>query len=163
MLAGATDLERAAHRRRVGERQVEALVRALHGPLGAGWPLAVLHGTDGGDLLLLEETGWLLDALPRLGLWLDPAWLLSLERRGAGPGPAAWADRFAGRVVGVSVHGLGSDGRGHAHPEDDGPPWGRLASSLPRRAPWTLDLSGRLTVDDVRDALRYVTAACAAT
>ena len=157
-----SDEERVAHRKRVREAQVEVLARALHGPLGAGWPLAALHGTAGGDLLLLEETGWLLDALPRLGLWLDPVWLLALERSATSPGPTAWADRFAGRVVGVFVHGLGSDGRGHAHPEDDGPAWGRLAASLPRWVPWALDLSGRLTAADVREALRYVTAAFAA-
>jgi len=163
LLGGApSDEERLAHRQRVRERQVEVLARTLHGPLAAGWPLAALHGTAAGELLLLEETGWLLDALPRLGLWLDPARLLALERSGGSPGPAAWADRFAGRVVGVSVHGLGSDGQGHAHPEDDGPAWGRLAASLPRWVPWALDLSGRLTAADVREALRYMTAAFAA-
>jgi hypothetical protein len=57
------------------------------------------------------------------------------------------------------VHGLGSDGRGHAHPEDDGAPWGRLAESLPSRVPWALDLSARLGLSDVQDALRSLGAA----
>ena len=59
------------------------------------------------------------------------------------------------------MHGLGSDGRGHAHPEDDGPPWGRLAASLPRQLPWALDLSGNLTAADAREAVRYLEAAFA--
>lgn len=147
---------RAAQRLRVRERQVEALARSLHAPVGAGVPLAVRHAAGAGDLLRLEEVGWLLDALPRLMLWLDPARLLAASREGWEQGPLAWADRLAGRVAGVSVHGLGSDGRGHAHPEDDGPPWGTLAATLPRRVPWALDLSSRLEARDVAEARRFL-------
>lgn len=153
---------REAQRLRVRERQVEALARALHAPVGAGVPLAVRHAQVASDLLRLEEVGWLLDALPRLTLWLDPARLLAASREGWEAGPLAWADRLAGRVAGVSVHGLGSDGRGHAHPEDDGPPWGTLASTLPRRVPWALDLSSRLEARDVAEARRFLEALFAA-
>lgn len=158
-LTGAAAPEaRQAQRLRVRERQVEALARSLHAPVGAGVPLAVQHAATAHDLLRLEEVGWLLDALPRLSLWLDPCRLLAAAREGWDPGPLAWADRLAGRVAGVSVHGLGSDGRGHAHPEDDGPPWGTLAASLPRRVPWALDLSGRLEARDVAEARRFLDA-----
>jgi hypothetical protein len=148
--------------RRARERQVEALARALFAPVRAGLPLAVGQAAGPHELLTLEALGWLLDALPRLTLWFDPARALAASRAGTDAAPDAWADRFAGRVAGVSVHGLGSDGRGHAHPEDDGPPWSTLAASLPRRVPWTLDLSGNLSADDVREARRYLEAAFAA-
>jgi hypothetical protein len=150
--------ERAATR----ERRVEEAARALHGPLAAGVPLAVVNGGRDADLLHLTETGWLLDALPRLALWFDPARALALEAAGLDAGPLAYADRFAGRVGGVLVHGLGSDGRGHAHPEDRGPPWGRLGESLPQRVPWVLDLSSRHDAADLRDAARFLEAALAA-
>jgi hypothetical protein len=140
-------------------REVEALARVFHPMLAAGAPLVLRHAERTGDLLGLEEAGWLLEALPRLALWLDPAWLHGAERDGWGAGPQAWADRWAGRVAGVSVHGLGSDGRGHAHPEDDGPRWGTLAGALPRGVPWALDVSRDLADDDVREARRYLEAA----
>lgn len=158
MGAAPSEAEREAQRLRTRERQVESLARRLHGSVSAGAPLAVRHGATEADLLRLDEVGWLLDALPRLMLWLDPARLLAASREGWSPGPLAWADRLAGRVAGLSVHGLGSDGRGHAHPEDDGPPWGTLASCLPRRVPWALDLSGRLDARDVGDARRFLEA-----
>jgi hypothetical protein len=155
--AAVLEKEREARR----ERFVEQLARALHGPLVAGAPLAVVNGGSPTDLLHLTETGWLLDALPRLGLWLDPARALRLDALTPGAGPLAWADLLAGRVTGVLVHGLGSDGAGHAHPEDRGPPWGRLGETLPQRVPWALDLSQRHDASDVRDAARFLEAALA--
>jgi hypothetical protein len=160
-LAGEAARE-PARLRSARERQVEALARRLHGPVGAGVPLAVQHARAPHELLTLEGAGWLLEALPRLMLWLDPAWALAASRQGWDAAAQDWADRLAGRVAGVSVHGLGSDGRGHAHPEDDGPPWGTLAASLPRRVPWALDLTGALSSADVREARRYLEAVLAA-
>lgn len=141
------------------ERLVEQVARALHGPLREGVPLAVVPGDGAEHLLGLTETGWLLEALPRLMLWLDAARAERAARLGLGPALTAWTDAWAGRTVGVLAHGLGGDLAGHAHPEEDGPAWGSLGESLPRGLPWVLDVSGRLSAADVRDALRCLAAA----
>lgn len=101
---------------------------------------------------------WLLDDLPALGLFFDPARAQRAWRLGLGPEPAAWADRLASRTVGVFVHGLGSDLAGHGHPEDGAADWGTLGRSLPHRVPWILDVTHALSAADVEDAIRYLRA-----
>lgn len=141
------------------ERLIEQVARALHGPLAQGVPLAVANGLGPERLLGFTETGWLLDALPRLGLWLDPVAAEQAHRQGWGPSLVAWTDAYGGRTVGALAHGAGSAGTGHAHPEDQGADWGSLGATLPRRLPWILDVTGNLSAADVRDAVRYLTAA----
>ena len=139
--------EEAAHR----------AARALHRSLADGVPLALRNGGRAGDLLLQpDEVEWLLDDLPALGLWFDPARALRAWRLGLGPEPAAWADRLASRTTGVFVQGLGSDLAGHGHPEDGAPDWGTLGRSLPHAVPWILDLTHALSAADVEDAIRYL-------
>lgn len=151
--------ELLATRQGARERLVEQIARALHGPLAQGVPLAVANGLGPEQVLGFTETGWLLDALPRLGLWLDPLGAEQARRQGWGPGGVAWTDAYGGRTVGALAHGAGSAGTGHAHPEDQGADWGSLGESLPRRLPWILDVTGSLSAADVRDAVRYLTAA----
>jgi hypothetical protein len=134
-------------------RATERAARVLHPFLGAGVPLAIRPGGAAEDLLGYEEVSWLLDALPRLGLWLDPARAMALQRAGHGPAVSAWAEACAGRCTGVWVHGLGGDGKGGAHLRDDGPPWEQLAEMLPTRRPWVLDLAPDAGRDALRDAL----------
>lgn len=139
-------------------KRVEIAARGLHAALKDGVPLAVRNDDGLERLLGFEETGWLLGALPRLGLWFDPARAERGARLGVGPALSRWADAYAARVAGVAAHGLGSDLAGHAHPEDEGPDWGSLGETLPRRLTWVLDVSGRLSAADVRDAVRFLTA-----
>jgi hypothetical protein len=121
------------------ERAAERLARALHGPLSLGAPIAVTNGAREDDLVGLEEFGWLLEALPRLGLWFDPARAVS---RGDAL-PEAWADRFAGRTTGVVVlHGAARS-----------PDLGILTRLLPRRAPWVLDAGPEVPEADLLLAL----------
>lgn len=140
------------------DRLVEAAARALHGPLKDGVPLALRNGDGLDDLVGHAEIGWLLDALPRLAVWFDPARAQRAVRLTAAPALTAWTDAWASRAAGVVAHGLGSDLGGHAHPEDAGPDWGSLGASLPRRLTWVLDVSGSLSAADVRDAVRYLKA-----
>ena len=150
----------AARLRQAGAAKgVEAAARALHGPLKEGVPLAVRNGDGLGDVLQSVETGWLLDALPGLSLWFDPARAERAARLATGPALMPWLDAHAARVAGLAAHGLGSDLAGRAHPEDAGPDWGSLVASLPRRLTWVLDVSGTLSAADVRDAVRFLEAA----
>lgn len=140
------------------ERLVEQVARSLHGPLASGLPLAVVSGDGAADLLGFAETGWLLDALPRLGLWWDAGRAERARRLGLGPPLSSWTDAHGRRMWGGLAHGLGGDLAGHAHPEDQGPDWGSLGEALPRSWPWVLDVSSSLTANAVRDALRYLEA-----
>jgi hypothetical protein len=156
--AGALRAEAQRLREAGAARAVEAAARALHGPLKAGVPLAVRNGDGLAAVLQHVETGWLLDALPGLALWFDPARAERAARLGNGPAVTAWLDAYGPRVGGVAAHGLGSGLGGRAHPADAGPDWGSLAASLPRRLTWVLDLSGSLAAADVRDAVRFLEA-----
>ena len=138
------------------EEATERLVRAIHGPLRRGVPLAFRNGAGRADLLGFQETEWLLSELPGLDLHFDPARAERAARREEGPSLTAWMDAYAGRCSGVFVHGLGASGEGGAHPADDGPPWRTLASSLPRRVPWILDPSTALSPAEVKDALHFL-------
>ncbi len=148
----------AARRRAHREAAAERAVRALHAGLATGAPLAVRPGSTASDLLHVEETEWLLDALPRLGLAFDPTRALGLERLGLGPPPEAWADRFASRAGTCFAHGLGAGLAGRGHPDDDGPDWSSLGEMVPRAATWVLDLAPTLSTADVTDAIRAVRA-----
>jgi hypothetical protein len=138
------------------DADAEDLARALHAPLTAGVPLALRNGGDPTDLLDETVCGWLLEALPRLGLWFDPAAALRAARREGGAPLARWTDAWAGRTGGVFVHGLGAAGRGGAHPCEDGPPWTALRESLPGRVPWVLELDPACEEAHVRDALAWL-------
>ena len=141
------------------EKAAETAARALHSALADGVPYALRNGARPEDLLLRpEEVEWLLDDLPTLSLYFDPARAERAWRLGLGPAPAEWADRLASRMAGVFVHGLGSDLAGHGHPEDGAADWGTLGASLPRRVPWVLDLTHTLSAADVEDAIRYLRA-----
>ncbi len=138
------------------ERQVEALARALHALLREGAPVAVLPGDVGPALLDDEGLTWLLEDLPGVGLWLDPLHVVRRERAEEGAGLVSLLDRYAGRCRGTFVAGLGSDGQGGRHPEDDGPDWNTLAALLPRGIPWVLDLDPQVQADELEDAIRYL-------
>jgi hypothetical protein len=135
------------------ERWAERAVRALHAGLATGAPLAIRPAGGADGLLGFEETGWLLDDLPRLGLWQDPHRALSLGAHGLGPPPGAWAERWAGRTAGLLVGGTGA-----AHPEAAGLDWSTLRDTLPRRIPWVLDLGSDLPEAAVADAAAFVAA-----
>ena len=135
---------------------VERAARALHGAVRAGVPVVVRNGRGAADALAFEETGWLLDALPRLGLAFDPTHALRLNLLGLGPPAEAWAERFASRTAAVFAHGLGADREGGSHPEDEAPPWAVLREILPERAVRILDLDPTLSGAEVADAVRFV-------
>lgn len=141
------------------ERAVERWSRALHAALGAWAGLAIAVRPSGrkDGVFGFEATGWLLDDLASrpVGLFLDPVRAMDLERAGAGPGPLGWGDRFAPRVMGLAVHGRGSDGKGHARPEDGGPDWGTLLGLVPSRAVRVLDVGPGLAAEEVTDARRH--------
>ena len=151
---GATDAER--------EAAAEALVRALHAAL-LRWPglaLGMRNGAAPSPCLAFRETEWVLDALrgKPFGLWFDPTRALLCERAERGPTPAAWAERYGSRTVGIFLHGLGrgpGGGSGHARPEDDGPDWGTLRGQVPSRATRVLDVGPRVPRDEVVDARRH--------
>jgi len=148
-----------AQRAAACEAVADRAVRALHRAQADGVPLAIRNSGRVGDLLLGPDVvEWLLDDLPALGLFFDPAHALRAWRLGLGPEPAAWADRLASRTTGVFVHGLGSDLAGHGHPEDGAADWGTLGRSLPHRVPWVLDVTHTLSAADVEDAIRYLRA-----
>ncbi len=126
------------------EVAVERIVRVLHGGVMAGVPLAVLNG----GVLGFEELEWVLDDLPRLSFWFDPA------RVGEGGDLAAWTERYAARCAGCVARGR--------HPEDLGLPWSTLAASLPRRLVWMFDPNEDLSRSDVADGLRYLRSLAAA-
>ena len=140
------------------EGAADRMVRALHTHLSEGVPLAIRNASEPTGLLDMTVCEWMLDELPRLVLWMDPARALRRHRAGEGPEPRHWIDAFAGRTGGVFVHGLGASGAGGAHPDDDGPGWEDLRGALPTAAPWVLDLDPALSEDAVADALGYVRA-----
>jgi hypothetical protein len=127
------------------ERDLEALLRALHGPLRRGVPVGVRNdGEQGG--LGFEETGHVLDELPGVRLWFDPE---RARRRESAVPLERWADRYAGRTGGVFLHGAlrgasGGGDEGLGPPDDGALDWGTLAPLLPRRVPWVLDLSAKV-------------------
>jgi hypothetical protein len=127
------------------ERDLEALLRALHGPLRRGVPVGVRNDEEQG-CLGFEEAGHVLDELRGVRLWFDPQRAL---RREASVPLERWAERYAGRTGGVFLHGAlrgaGRDGGEGLGPPDDGAlDWGTLATLLPRRVPWVLDLSAKV-------------------
>ncbi len=144
------------------EAAAEALVRALHAAL-LRWPglaLGMRNGAAPSPCLAFRETEWVLDALrgKPFGLWFDPTRALLCERAERGPTPAAWAERYGSRTVGIFLHGLGrgpGGGSGHARPEDDGPDWGTLRGQVPSRATRVLDVGPRVPRDEVVDARRH--------
>lgn len=138
------------------ERLVGELARRLHGPLTTGLPVAITPGDAGPTLLDDEALGWLLDDLPALGLWLDPAAVMRREAAGEGLGLVPLLDRWAGRCRGTLVAGLGSDGAGGRHPEDVGADWSTLGELLPRGVPWVLDLDAKAVGDELDDAVRFL-------
>jgi hypothetical protein len=142
--------------RTVRERAVEDAARSLHGPLRRGVPLAVRPGSAAGDLLGIEETGWLLDALPRLAFVLDPARARRLHLAEHGPAPEVWAERFGPRTNLIACHGFGDSDAGGRHPAEDDLAWRVLSEMVPRRTPWLLDLAPDLGVGDLSDALGYL-------
>jgi len=143
--------------REVREEAASRAARALWRAQAEGVPLALRNGGAAADLVLDPEVAeWLLDDLPALGLFLDPARALRARRLGLGPEPEVWADRFAARTRGVFVHGLGSDLAGGSHPEDVAPDWGTLSDALPRGAPWVIDVTHALSAADVEDVVRYL-------
>ena len=139
------------------EGAVEELARALHRASRAHAGLALaLRTADGPEgLVSFRVAEWLLSDLAGLpiGLWLDPAAALRIERTPGGPKVLDWGDRYGRSVLGVAVHGLG-DGRGHARPEDDGPDWGTLLGLLPSRAPRVLEVGPNVPGAEVADARR---------
>ncbi len=135
---------------------VERAARALHDGLRVGVPLAVRNAGGAAGLLGFEETGWLLDALPRLRLAFDPTRALRLHRLGLGPNPASWAEQYASRSTLLFVHGLGADFAGGSHPEDGAPAWPILRDILPDRLPRVLEVRPTLTHAEVLDAVGYV-------
>ena len=143
--------------RESAEGAIVRLSRILHG-LYARWPglwVAIRAAHRPGRLLGHRETEWLLSDNPGkpLGLWLDPARALALHRADAGPPPLDGADRFAARVLGVSIHGLG-DGPGHAPPLETGLDWGTLRGLLPTHAPRVLDVGPSMADGDLVDVRR---------
>jgi hypothetical protein len=157
--ADADTMEEVIRRRgEAREKAAERAVRALHAARTTGAPLAVRNGGSAACLLGFEELEWVLDDLPRLVLFFDPARALRLHALGLGPAPAAWGERYAKRIAGVLVQGLASDLVGGSHPEDGGAAWQELAEGLPRAAPWFLDLAPTLAAADVEDAVRYLRA-----
>jgi hypothetical protein len=138
------------------EGAADRMVRTLHPYLADGVPLAIRNTGEPAGLLGMTGCEWMLDELPRLVLWLDPARALRRHRADLGPPPSSWTDAFAHRTGGVFVHGLGSEGLGGAHPDDDGPDWRALRGVLPGAAPWVLELDSVRSEDEVADALRYV-------
>lgn len=138
------------------EVAADGLVRALHGPLASGAPLAIRNGLGEDALLGYVATEWLLSELPRLSLWFDPSAAMARQRAGVGTDLPGWMDAYGTRMGGLFVHGLGSDGRGGAHPTDDGPDWPALWGALPKAAPRVLALDPAHDDDQVRDAMRYV-------
>ena len=143
--------------RESAEAAVVRLSRTLHG-LFSRWPglsLALRAAHAPGRLLGFREMDWLLSDNPGkpVGLWMDPARALALERAQAGPSPLDWADRFASRTLGIAVHGLGA-GSGHVRPEEAGLDWGTLRGLLPLHAPRVLDVGPSLTSADVVDVRR---------
>ena len=138
------------------EAAADRIVRALHGPLVAGAPLAIRNGAGADAALGFVSTEWVLSELPRLALWFDPAGALARLRAGVGTELTGWMDAYGLRMGGLFVHGLGSDGTGGAHPSDDGPDWGALLSGLPRSAPRVLAMDPSFDDDAIRDALRLI-------
>lgn len=138
------------------EDAADRLVRALHGPLVAGAPLAIRNGADEHAVLGFVATEWLLSELPRLALWFDPAAAEARRRGGVGTDLPGWMDAYGTRMGGLFVHGLGSDGRGGAHPTDHGVDWPALWPALPPAAPRVLALDAAHDDATVRDALRYL-------
>jgi len=146
-----------ARKGEAAEEAVEHFARALFESMRAfsGLAVAVRPAGISSRLFGLRETEWLLDALDRLpiGVLLDPARALSIEREGKGPAPVVWADRLASKTLGVALHGLGSAG-GHAHPEGVGSSLGPLPDLLPSRAVRVLDVGPAVPAEDVVDARR---------
>ncbi len=138
------------------EEAADRLVRALHGPLVAGAPLAIRNGPGADALIGFVATEWLLSELPRLALWFDPSSALARQRAGVGTEVTGWIDAYGLRMGGLFVHGLGSDGRGGAHPTDDGADWPALWGALPRAAPRVLAMGPEHDDEALRDALRYL-------
>ena len=138
------------------EAAADRLVRALHGPLVGGAPLAIRNGLGEDAAVGFVATEWLLSELPRLRLWFDPSAALARLRAGVGTEISGWIDAYGLRMGGLFVHGLGSDGRGGAHPTDDGAEWPSLWDALPTAAPRVLAMDPRFGDDDVRDALGYL-------
>ncbi|MDJ0973104.1 MAG: hypothetical protein QNJ98_01415 [Planctomycetota bacterium] len=138
------------------EAEVEGLARHAHALLQGGAPVAVLPGDAGEAVLDDEALGWLLDDLPRLGLWLDPVRVVRRAEGDAGAGLVPLLDRLAPRCRGTFVAGLGSDGRGGRHPEDAGADWSTLIELLPRGVPWVLDLAPDADGDELEDALGFL-------
>lgn len=138
------------------ESATDRLVRALHAALREGVPLAIRNTGDEDGLLGMTGCEWVLGELPRLPLWFDPPRALRRQRLAGGPPPSSWTDAFAARTGGVFVHGLGADGTGGAHPDEEGADWVALRGVLPGAAPWVLDLAPGLDETVVRDALHYV-------
>ena len=138
------------------EAAADRLVRALHGPLVGGAPLAIRNGPGEDAVLGFVATEWLLSELPRLSLWFDPAAAEARRRAGVGAEIPGWVDAYGTRMGGLFVHGLGSDGRGGAHPTDDGAEWPALWHALPPAAPRVLTMDAAHGDDAVRDALRYL-------
>lgn len=138
------------------EARLTDAARVLHGLVRHG-PAVLLDYRDlDTDLLDHEAAGWLLSDLPELGLCWDPSAGWQHPARAHADAPERGIAGLLGRVGALRVHGQGSDGRGAAHPEDLGAPWDTLASVVPRQAPWLLDLSARLGLDGVADAVRFV-------
>lgn len=138
------------------ETLVGELARTLHGPIAGGLPVAITPGDAGAALLDDEALGWLLDDLPALGLWLDPAAVMRREAEGTGAGLVALLNRWASRCRGTLVAGLGTDGSGGRHPEDVGADWSTLGELLPRGVPWVLDLDATAVGDELDDAVRFL-------
>jgi hypothetical protein len=152
--ASVDSKEVLALRDQVRVAAADRAARVLHAAARRGVPIAIRNGAGVGDLLGFEETGWVLGEVARLALWFDPARARRLERLGAGPPAAEWADRYARRVGGVYLHGLAGNLDPHAHPEEGGIDWRTLRGSLPGTVPWVLDLSPSHGERDLSDALR---------
>lgn len=140
------------------EAAADGLVRALHGPLVAGAPLAIRNGAGEDALLGFVATEWLLSELPRLTLWFDPPAALARLRAGVGTQVAGWMDAYGTRMGGLFVHGLGSSGAGGAHPTDDGVAWDALSGALAPGLPRVLVMDPAHDDEAIRDGLRFTRA-----
>lgn len=136
------------------EARTEALARLLYPAHAAGVPLALCNGSSSSALLGLQETSWILEELPGVGLVLDAARAEQAGRDGWDAGLDAWLEAWAGRTVAVVATGLGSDGRGRRHPEDGPLDWSTLSARVSRTAPWIFDPAEDLGEDEVVDGLR---------
>jgi hypothetical protein len=145
--AGGFDASRAAR-----ERAVDDAARRLHGRLRDGVPFVIRHGIASTDLLGLDETEWLLDALPGLGFLFDPFGANRRAAEGEGPPAETWAERFAKRTVLVAVRGEGEQDGGH--PADSDVDWRQIAGLLSGDVTWVLETGPR--AGDVSDAASYL-------